>query len=188
MKSYFCLLLLSAWGFIFPTHIEAQGLPWKQSGEEFPFVEKADLKLPEHRGSSMLTLDKTVIHANETVSADLRFNNDYYGAETVFNPFLNSLLELPAEMAVYDSNKNYLGNWWRNSFGSRVSPRPEDYVYIAGGSYVGTNKKVGLYYLSPGEYYLQVIWKNSFLRNGPAGRSYRGELLRSNAVKITITQ
>jgi hypothetical protein len=109
-------------------------------------------------------------------------------------------------LALYDSNKKYVGDLVGFTGGSQVTVGSRDWVSIPSLSYVGTTMNVPLSELAPGEYFLQVIYFKSYIAMNPAvilsnpahDEQYwlldfykkfdRTELFRSNPVKITITK
>jgi hypothetical protein len=190
--------------------------------ENYSFIEKEDLNSMPNRvgvtiGHATLTVDKTLIQSGQRVEADIQFFNSGSG-NYYYNPFFNSLIPLPAQLAIYDHDKKYLCDLIAFVAGSRASVSSRDWTFIPTSCYVGTKLNFSISSLwirsklhggpdcPPGDYYVQVIFYKSFTAMNPAviqstpmqDEQYwvqefcanfdRSELFRSNPVKITITK
>lgn len=174
--------------------------------DQAPPVFKREMPLDagSFRGKTTLTLNKTKLKAGEKFTADVRFLNTS-GGDKFYNPYFNALRPLPAKLAIFDSEKKYIGNLIDPNGGSRVSFETDsDWIYIASLAYVG--KEISLFAgnthgtmydpmvggkswkksLPNGRYYLQVIYNRSFIEHG--FRGYNTELFRSNVVEIEIIE
>jgi len=206
MKKLFLLVLLIVGSCAF----SAEPAQRTQTRPSFPFIEKKDLDLPSYKGYATLTLENSKIKLREKFSVDIRFTNKS-GGEDFYNPYYNRLFPLPICLAIYDSDKRYIGDLLHWQGGSRATVGYSSWSFIAGDSYVGTFMSFAAGYvpgtefgvmnhlLPPGEYYLQVIFYKSFIMANPSqqldsdakawlGKFYknfdRTELFRSNAVKV----
>jgi hypothetical protein len=149
----------------------------------------------------------SVLKRGQPFTTQITFHNTGGGAY-FFNPFFNALIDLPAELAIFDSRKEYIGNllYWEG--GSRRTPGRDDWTFIWGG-FVGTSIErmagyvPGTKYgsagslLPPGTYYIQMIYYGVFLRPYHKVLKYeqqidkwqasdRKELFRSNVVKVDL--
>jgi hypothetical protein len=165
-----------------------------------PFVEKHDLDWSSYRGYATLTVEKPSVPLGSLLSVDIRFFNSS-GGDYFYNPFYRRLIPLPAQLAIYDSTKRYLGDRLAFAGGSRVSVGSKDWTYVPSLCYVGTTMRVPVHDLSPGVYYLQIIYFKSFAALNPAASGGgteesrlagflahfdHSELFRSNPVKIEV--
>ena len=169
------------------------------------FKEEVPLEAGSFRGKATLTLSKMKLKAGEKFTADIRFLNKS-GGDKFYNPFFNALRPLPAELAIFDGKKNYIGNLLSNNGGSRiVGETNADWTYIASLAYVGKEYSLeagnvfGTIYdpvfgktkdsrdrLPNGKYYLQVIYNGLFISRNFSGGSK--ELFRSNPVEFEIVK
>lgn len=178
---------------------------------DFPFVEKHDLNAGDAHGYVTISADNPVIKAGERVSLEVRLVNTGMGRD-FFNPYFKPLIGAPAQIALYDGNRRYLGNLLSWVSGSAASFSWDDFTFIpGGGTYIGFRMLVKPNYvmrpLPPGDYYLQFIYYKAFIALDPPwaysdpdvnAKRQRinefkahfdcGELFRSNPVKITITK
>jgi hypothetical protein len=175
-----------------------------------PFVEKRDLDFGTSHGYATLSVEKTVISSKDDFLVEIRFFNTGEG-RYFFNPFFDSLIARPAQIALYDSNHNYIGNLIESYSGSMKLTSSEDWIFIPTRASTGIEMQlkptVNLRSIPPGDYYLQVIFYEAFIASNPAesrgnvslGNEQsrlessvenfdRNELFRSNPVKVTITK
>ena len=171
--------------------------------EETPLIlkEEVPLKVGVFQGKTTLTLNKTKVKAGEEFGADIRFLNKG-GGHKFFNPFLNTLMPRPAELAIFDSKKKYVGNLLATFDGSHVrGETDQDWTYIASSAYVGKEYNFRLGYangiqyfpyndlsqtsLPVGVYYLQVIYNSAFISRDFS--DYNRDFFRSNVVEIQLT-
>ncbi len=174
----------------------AQGTPAE------PFHEKQPLAT----GYAVLSVDKPTIKLGERFAVNIRFYNTSSG-EYFFNPFFQRLIPKPAQLAIYDSNKQYVADLLTWQGGSRRSVTAGDWTFIPTDCYVGTKLTFTAGYnpasssrkLPAGDYYLQMIYFKAFtMAPRPSddkpvpGEFYqqfsRATLFRSNAVKIHFTK
>jgi len=181
------------------------------------FSEQKNLDGSSCRGFASLSVKDPRLVLGTVFSADIRFTNKGGGAH-FYNPFFCRLLPLPAEMAIYDGKKRYIGDLLSWQGGSRKSVASDDWRFIPSESYVGTSLSLRAGYvpntsygvksnpLPPGEYYIQMVYYKAFVSSRPDRlignppkqekqllrefrRTFsRDELFRSNAVKILFVK
>ena len=169
------------------------------------------------RGYATLSLKKTKVEIGKEFSIDIRFTNEC-GGGYFYNLFFDPRIRPPAKLAIYNSKKEYIGDilGGMRSLGCRRTisedwiPLPYCYVgthLIFKAGYVpGTAYASNYNLLPPGEYYLQMIYYESFvsplhvmLRNPKKYKKdiiqkyykdfiKKKELFSSNAVKIVFTK
>ena len=136
-------------------------------------VEKK-LDFGSFRGYATLSLKKTKVEIGKEFSIDIRFTNESGGAY-FYNLFFNPRIRPPAKLAIYNSKKEYIGDLLNEmrATGCRGAI-PEDWTPLPY-CYVGTHlaSKAGYVpetvyasnynLLPPGEYYLQMIYYESFV-------------------------
>jgi hypothetical protein len=129
----------------------------------------------------------------------------------LYNPFFNTLIPPSAGIVAFDENKQYRGNLLASSFGSSRRPGPADWITLSNLCYlgrimslplpVGSDPKKGL---TPGKYYLQVIYHRRFISSPPVDERVgritpeslknwydkfpETDLFRSNIVEIEIVE
>lgn len=139
----------------------------------------------------------------ERIKVNVRFEASGLDME-IFNPFFNQLSVMPAELAVFDSNKQYLGDLLQRNVGSFRGPTADEWINIRGGGSVGvtfdTDTTLHFKPLRPGKYYLQLIYKGIFLSQSPARNGIiapeafhrwmveydKPDLFRSNVVELEL--
>lgn len=175
------------------------------------FIEKKDM---DSNGShATLSLENTTVKLEELFAVNVCFYNQSGSELAFFNPYFNGLLSSPAQLAVFDSQKKYVGDLIQFIGGSQAMMTPKDWVLIPQSGFVSTSLKVKLHRVvsavipfelskavPPGDYYLQMIYSKTFILDvipSPEDkaaseeweRKFRGsgvELFRSNPVKITV--
>ena len=192
-----------------PTNTKTSLIPFGTNG--FPFVEKHDLDFGTTHAYVALNIEKPVIKAGESVPIEVRLVNSGRGRD-FFNLYCN-LYTLPsAQIALYDSSSNYLGDLMSSMIYSYGGMSWDDWTYVpGGGSYIGFTVAVRPNYyrlpIQPGDYNLQFIYYKAFIALDPPWRETdpdvaakrermvdfekhfdRSELFRSNPVKLTIKQ
>jgi hypothetical protein len=195
MKTYtaFILLVICTW-------CRAGGFPFK---DEYPL----DLGSSWVGGKAVLTLSKNTCRIDSTFEVDVRFINTAGRWGYVYNPFFVPVCDAPAALALYDKDKHFLGEYLYHE-GSNAGTPVGSFVAIPASGYAGATIKIfankmassGVK-ISPGTYYLQVIYFNAFLGIDSVGHSAYGpngpgdpkelfnhfdytELFRSNVVEI----
>lgn len=188
---------------------DATGSRTNPGVNKFSFVEKHDLELGAIHAAAMLKLETPVIKAGERISIKLRFVNTGHSWD-FYNLFLNSRIPQPAQIALYDSNHNYLFEIIPRT-SSVIGMSWDDWTYLPGG---GCSVEFPMEWdtsfyrrlLPPGDYYLQLIYYKAFVALDPPWRDTapdvnakrerlrdfenhfdHSELFRSNPVEITIT-
>ena len=150
------------------------------------------------------------VKLGEKFDIDIRFYNNG-GGEYFYNPFFNRLIPLPAQLAIFDSEKKYLGDLIAWQGGSQVGVSASCWTSIPSGGYVGIRLRsftAGYIPSLPpprkfgaGDYYLQMIYYKVFTLANPARTAdekgavadfYRNfdrtELFRSDIVQIHFAE
>jgi len=171
-----------------------------------PFREQVNLDFGTYRGQAELQVETPTLIRGKTFTCRVTFNNSREG-RYFYNPFFNNWIDLPAQLAVFDRNREYIGNlFWQADL--KMARGPEDWVYVGKG-FVGTSFKMiaghvpGTRYekskelLPKGSYYLQMIYYGVFLhpRHELDSKQERDkwdeldnkEMFRSNLVKVELT-
>jgi len=171
------------------------------------FREQVNLESGSYKGYAELVVKDPVLRRGQQFIIQISFHNTGGGAY-FFNPFFNRLIDLPAQLAIFDSQKEYIGNllYWEG--GSRRTPGRNDWTFIWNG-FVGTNIErmagyvPGTNYgstgslLPPGTYYIQMIYYGVFLRPYHEELKYeqqidewkasdKKELFRSNVINVDL--
>src|SRR5436853_5641939 len=105
-------------------------------GQGFKFAGEHPFNLGGDQGKVEITLDETVLHQGEWYGVYFRFTNTN-SSYNVYNWQFVSLIPLPGQLAIYDSNQDYLGDLIAFEMGSRKSPGANDWTFLYGGSNVG---------------------------------------------------
>lgn len=178
--------------------------------QSYKFREATSLSLSSgESGYAKLTLDEGRLRRGERYAVDYSFRNTN-GSYWVYNCFFNRLVPLPGELAIYDSNKEYIGDLIRFEGGSRKGVSDADWLFLYGGSHVGTGIGFRAGYvpltkfgsmgslLPPGRYYIQLILYKAFLSTNPSHlvgdkpdfyKTFdRSEAIRSNVIQIEMIE
>ncbi len=181
-----------------------------QQADTVVFLEERPLEVGEYRGQAVLTVAPSAIKLGEKFSIDIRFINRGVTAH-FFNPFFKPLiLPHPAQLAIFDGEKRYLGDLLAWPGGSVSVTTSREWTYIPTDAYVGVVlQSVPAGYLPPygfkklpaGEYYLQLIYYRYFIARNPASTTDeqaaitdfyktldRRELFRSNVVTVRFVE
>ena len=176
--------------------------------ESYKFHEATPLSLPSgERGYAKLSFDEGKPRRGERYNVEYSFYNTN-GSYWVYNCFLNRLIPSPGQLAIYDSNKEYIGDLLRFEGGSQRGVGNGDWLFLYGGSHVGTSIGFRAGYvpltkfgsmgslLPAGRYYIQLILYKAFLSTNPSHligdkpdfyKTFdRSEVIRSNAIQIEI--
>ena len=175
-------------------------------GQAFPYREQIAFTMGSDKGEVTIQSEKDVIRKGETYSLRYTFHviNSSYA---VYNWQFVSLKPLPGQLAIYDSNKQYLGNLSAFTGGSQAGISDDDWTFFYGETFVGKPLafRAGLipntkydwdHRLPSGEYYIQLIMYKAFISSNPfrlVGEKIdfyktfdRTELCRSNVLKIQL--
>jgi hypothetical protein len=178
------------------------------SQESYKFHEALPLNLSSgERGYAKLSLDDGKLRRGERYVVEYTFHNTN-GSYWVYNCFFNRLIPLPGQLAIYDSNKEYLGDLLRFEGGSQKGVGDGDWLFLYGGSHVGMKLEFRAGYvpltkygsmgnlLPPGRYYIQLILYQAFLSTNPSRlrgdkpdfyKTFdRSAVIRSNAIQIEV--
>jgi len=173
--------------------------------QDFQYSEKSDFANGSDKGELSIKIAEPVLRRGERYSIEYGFHvtNSSYA---VYNWQFIALKPLPGQLAIYDSNKKYVGDLIAFSGGSQVGVSDDDWTFLYGGARVGTalgfragsvpNTKYDWTgnLLPTGEYYIQLILYKAFLSPNPyrvVGDKIdfyktfdRRELCRSNIIKV----
>jgi hypothetical protein len=177
--------------------------------EAFPFREETRLSQSSgEAGYTKLTLKEPQLRRGELASVDYTFYNTN-GSYWVYNWGFNRLVPLPGQLAIFDSNRKYLGDLIRFEGGSQKAVGDSDWLFLYDGSHVGTQIAFRAGYLPMtkygsmntllpnGHYFIQLILYKAFLSDNPSRiqgdnkpdfyKTFdRSEAIRSNVVAIEI--
>src|SRR5437016_1714728 len=174
-------------------------------GQSFEFAGEHPFKLGDDQGKVEITLDNTILRKGDGCPVHVKFTNTN-GSYSVYNWQFVSLIPLPGQLAIYDSNRGYLGDLIAFEMGSRKSPGLTDWTFLYTGSSVASwvgfragrvPNHIAGGSLPAGTYYVQLILYNAFVSYHPyftgTGEALvktfdRSELCRSNVVKIQIVE
>jgi hypothetical protein len=136
------------------------------------FKERCDLETKTHKGRATIAISSREVRAGDSMTVEVRFEN--HGCQQqFFNPFFQSLIPMPARLAVFDSERRYVGDLLWFSGGSQRSLSREDWVTIPHRGSIGCVVVVrfvdaskyplsGLRKMSSGRYCLQMIFHSRF--------------------------
>lgn len=172
--------------------------------DKFAFGPQVDVKHLLLSGNATISAAKEVFRLGERIELEFRFDATSPG--TVYNPYFDSLTVQPAVLALFDSNKRYLGDLLARHHGSFRGPSASNWVNVGTGGFVGTSLVVcagddpgdldSESTLPPGKYYLQLIFNRyfvspppqdpvAFARKGPGNWVYeyhQQDIFRSNCL------
>jgi hypothetical protein len=175
----------------------------------FPFREETRLSLTNgEAGYTKLTLKEAQLRRGELASVDYTFYNTS-GSYWVYNWNFVRLVPLPGQLAIYDSDKKYIGDLIQWEGGSQKAVADRDWLFLYDGSHVGTaiafragyvpmTKYGSMNSLLPaGQYFIQLILYKAFLSDNPSrieGNNKpnfykmfdRSEAIRSNVVALEV--
>lgn len=136
-----------------------------QLTEERPIVEGT------YAGHARLSVNSFRHRATNHIEVEIQFHATG-GALKVFNPFFDDLSIQPASLALFDAQKNYMGDLLVRQSGSHRGPHADEWMTIPKAGYVGVSKQVaaviGNQPLRPGKYFLQLIYSRLFWSTSPA--------------------
>ena len=178
------------------------------SQESDRFHEEAPLNLPTgEKGYARLSSTEGKLSRGERYSVEYTFYVTS-GSYWVYNWSFNGLIPFPGQLAIYDSEKKYIGDLLRFEGGSQRRPEDDDWLFLYGGSHVGTNLRFRAGYvpmtkhgsmsdlLPAGSYYIQLLLNKAFLSPNPSrmlGDKLdfyktldRSVIIRSNAIQIEL--
>lgn len=180
-------------------------MPGLAQQKPFDFREPLRLNLfSGNSGNATLTLANTKLRRGEQYHAQYMFQNTR-GSYWVYNPFFLRLVPLPGQLAIYDSEKRYIGDLIAFIQGSRTRVGTDNFILLREGNSVGAKIDfragfVPLKYVSggtllpPGKYHVQLILYGVFVNSSPGRVSWddanfdKSEALRSNSVAIEIVE
>jgi len=166
-------------------------------GQTFPFREESSHADGADQGRLILELKDTTLKRDETYLADYTFYVPY-SIHEVYNCTFNRLIPLPGQLAVYNEKKEYVGDLFYSSGGSRRLIEDYDWTVLYDGAHVGCHLSVnfGRQNLPSGVYFIQLILYRAFISPDPYRvvnepvdfhKTYdRRELCRSNVIKVEV--
>lgn len=180
-----------------------QGLPLGLSqgpnAPRYPFHEAYPLReegKSSPLGHATLSVSPPQVEENQPLTVDALFTVDFEGV--FYSPFFTPLVYAPAALAAYNANREYVVNLLPKPAPSRRGSGRYDWVGIPRGGCAGARLEVAAV-LSPGTYYLQLIYYRAFYQwNFPTTGSPREafddfdahfderELFRSNIVRVEV--
>ena len=197
---------------LIPILMTALAVQTLRGEEEFRFVEKHDLGVGSYKSYATLKAEQPSVQIGKFLTVDISFFNTS-GGDYFYNPFFCRLIPLPAQLALYDSQKKYVGDLIEWLDGSQRPVLSSDWTFVYGDSHVGTKIRIPIpemrvsgFKMVPGDYFVQMIFYNSFTALNPARivstpprdenawleefykKFDRRELFRSNPIKITVVQ
>jgi hypothetical protein len=183
-------------------------------GQAFVYAEKAGFALGSDKGEVTIAMDNTILTLGKLYSIDYSFHvtNSSY---RVYNWQFIRLKPLPGQLAIYDSEKRYIGDLSAFTEGSQAGVSDDDWTFLYEGARVGTSLsfRAGIvpntkYYatgkqLPPGDYYVQLVIYKAYISTNPfrlegdpilvQGEKTnfyknfnRAELCRSNALTVRL--
>lgn len=204
MKNYLLLSLVMLLS-IFPAlgAQSSQPVPGAKWGTPIAVPYRGEVPLREgekYLGRAFIKPSKEVVKQGESFTVDLRFTN--HGPYQFFcNPFFDALIPRPAELAVYDAKKRYVTDLIALRGGSMRMYVAGDWHPLPSGDSFGTHLSARVD-LSPGTYYLQVVYWKAFTAPLPPGfygmnpshpasgtaigKLIGQEIFRSNVVQIHV--
>lgn len=182
--------------------------PMLTYGQTVMYQDKSDFANNSGKGEVIIELDNTTLRRGDIYRIKYTFH-DISGSYAVYNWQFSHLLPLPGELAIYDFNKQYIGDlisWYGISRG-RV--RNDDWTFLHDETFLGTLLEFRAGSMVPhtkhrlmdnllptGTYYVQLILYKAFISENPfrmLGAKVdfyktfdRSELCRSNVLKIEI--
>jgi hypothetical protein len=172
-----------------------------------------ELAEDSRNGRATIVLGSDKVTVGDAFTLDVRY--DSRRLCTVYNPFFHPLVEPPAALAIFDQEKQYLGDLTLRDAGSYRPPSFLEWVQVGERAYAGCTLKFVAGHvpnspfnraetrLPPGKYYLQMIYRHWFATSPPA-RAANGtqidpdalmhwrrsgvklDLFRSNIVEIEL--
>ena len=185
----------------------ALALPVATAGQVFPYREQSAFALGSEKGEVTIQSERDLIRKGDIYSLRYTFHvvNSSYA---VYNWQFISLKPLPGQLAIYNSNKEYIGDLIAFVAGSQAGISDDDWTFFYGETFVG--KPLGFRAgfvpntiydsartsLPSGDYYIQLIMYKAFISPNPfrlLGEKVnfyktfdRTELCRSNVLKIQL--
>lgn len=147
------------------------------AGDAVTLQAERDLNDGLYQGKATISVQHVKIARGADVALDARYIN--HGVPYLFNPYFNRLTDQPAILAIFDSEKHYIGDLRRQVLGSYVRPGIGDWVQIPAGGYAGVTLGFtagmvpGTQFmgrgneLPAGKYYVQLIYRRSFATKAP---------------------
>lgn len=163
---------------------------------------ESKLESGSFKGNAKISTTTNRIKSGESMVSEYQFNN--LGSERFYNPFFQGLIPNPAMLALFDSKGKCVGDLLCRDKGSWRRAKSDDWVFIPGGSFVGTKlgwKAGTIRCPQPGNdrnvpsgiYRVQLIFLNRFTygkssleKPTPEPDWINDELFRSNVLEFEI--
>lgn len=169
------------------------------ASDSFTFKPGYPLEMGTHKGSAILSSRSPVNNQQDVFTLDICFVNKS-GGDYFFNPFFNQLLPLPAQVALFDQNGNYIKDMVDRIHGSHRVIDQNSWTWIPDDSYVGAPLRVTFANIPDGKYSLQVIYYRRFVSRYQTAQSLSehawesndnpdfstSELFRSNVISVIV--
>jgi len=145
----------------------------------FSFHEETRYELSSgEQGRLEIAIKDTTLRRGEWSVVDYTFFNTN-GSYWIYNWQFISLIPLPGQLALYDSEKHYVGDLIQWEGGSRKGVGDDDWLFLYGASRVGKGIRFKVGYvpltqygigrlLAPGKYFIQLILYKAFFSTNPS--------------------
>src|SRR5262245_41055627 len=145
----------------------------------FPFHDETRYDQSGERGRVEIAIKGTTLRRGELAALDYTFFNTN-GSYWVYNWQFSSLIPLPGQLAIYDSEKHYIGDLIQWEGGSRKGAGDDDWLFLYGGCHIGraigfrtgyvplTKYGTTQNLLPPGKYFIQLILYKTFFSTNPS--------------------
>lgn len=161
----------------------------------YPFHDQTPLFLPETECWAYLLPRYSVVKPETPLTLHLTFENVGQG-RSFYNPYFHGLIPKPGMLAVYNTRHELVNDLIAFGGHSQKGPGIGDWRYVDGQSYVGFKIYNETLRLSPGTYYLQMIYFRPFAYDQPGDNADMGrifeslydqhEIFRSNPVTVKV--
>src|SRR5688572_23348985 len=104
--------------------------------QQHPFRERTDLQIGSYAGYSVVQIDQRLIVRGLPFEIQIEFHNVGEGNE-FYNPFFDRTVAAPAQLAIYDSEKKYLGDLLYKEPSSNRNLDSRDWTFVPKGGFIG---------------------------------------------------
>lgn len=171
----------------------------------FPYHDELRYDANGETGRVQIVIENATLRRGEAATVDFTFFNTN-GSYWVYNWRFMRLIPLPGQLAIYDSEKHYIGDLIKWERGSRKGVGDDDWLFLVGPCHFGEpiGFRVGYVPLTkygternllpPGNYFIQLILYKAFFSINPSTiigdnkpKWYdTAEAARSNVLSIQI--
>ena len=170
------------------------------AGNELPLKPEVPLDIGSYRGTAILSSHIAIYNQQDIFTADIRFINRGIGSY-FYNPFFDTLIPLPAQVALFDRNGSFIRDMIGRVHKSRRGFDTDSWTWIPGDRYVGGDLPVSFAGIPAGSYLLQVIFFPCFISSRPTEKALSehswdpyskpdlastSELFRSNVISLVV--